>query len=102
MSNTNNLTVISLGSLCSQLPVGTLVTLGTGSQWRLQKSFEESGPLYLISLTKDTPTLTLEQAQQFFINGENLNVTLPDTPRGKRVDTHDDTSVGGGTSASQG
>lgn len=95
MSNTNNLTVVSLGKLVARLPLGTRITLGTGSSWELRKSFEEGGPTYLISLTKDTPTLTLEQATQFYINGENLNVTLPDTRRGERLDTLDIQLMGG-------
>lgn len=96
MSNTNtNVRMVSLGSLGAQLPFGARITTGTGSQWELRKSFEEGGPTYLISLTKDIPTLTLEQAAQFYINGENLHVTLPDTRGGERLDVNNQQPLGG-------
>lgn len=96
MSETNNsMRAISLGALCEQLPLGTHITLHSGSTWELRKDFDKNATTYLISLTRDTPTLTLNQAHQFYVNGDNLHVTLPNSGRRERLDIDDTHPVGG-------
>ena len=78
---------VSLGSVCANFPLNAIISAGD-ARWQLRKDYQKSSITYLISLTKDTPTLTLAQAKQFYINGEDLHVALPNQRSGERLDSY--------------